>query len=297
MPENPSRRVCVIWPRFGPYHFARLNGAHRSLRASGAEVVGLEVASRDATYEWRQETRETPWRREVALPGRVYEDVPGPEMEDAVTAALDRIAPDAVAAMTYATPDARAALRWARRQRRTAVMMSETRETDAERSLWREAVKRALVRQYDAALVGGTPHRAYAASLGIPPEAIASPYDVVDNDFFAAGADAARREPLAHRASRAWRPAPFFLACGRFVARKNLDGLLAAYARIARAGGRRRPGGCCSWATGRSEPSWRPPLARASSSAGFSSARRCPSITAAPAPSSTPLTWTSGGSS
>ena len=232
MPENPSRRVCVIWPRFGPYHLARLNGAHRRLRASGAEVVGLEVASRDATYEWRQETRETPWRREVALPGRVYEDVPGPEMEDAVTAALDRIAPDAVAAMTYATPDARAALRWARRQRRTAVMMSETRETDAERSLWREAVKRALVRQYDAALVGGTPHRAYAASLGIPPEAIASPYDVVDNDFFATGADAARREPLGHRTLPGLDHAvPFFLASGRFVARKNLDGLLAAYAR------------------------------------------------------------------
>lgn len=233
-----SHRVCIIWPRFGPYHLARLDAAQALLAATGGEVIGLEVATQDATYAWREETGASAWRREVALPEQVYEEVPGPMMEDAVGAALDRLDPDAVVAMSYATPDARAALRWARRQRRTAVMMSDSRAEDAERSPAREAVKRALVASYDAALVAGTQHRAYTVSLGLSPETVYTPYDVVDNAFFASGADAARRDALSGRLLPGLKdPAPYLLASARFVERKNLDGLLAAYARY-----RQRPG-------------------------------------------------------
>lgn len=222
-------RVCVIWPRFGPYHLARLGGAHAH---PGVEVVGLEVASRDATYEWNQETGTTPWAWEVALPGRVYDEVPPQEIEAAVTDALDRIAPEAVAAMTYSTPESWAALRWARRNRRVAVMMSETRAVDAPRVGWREAVKGQIARGYDAAFVGGRPHRAYARTLGFADSAIATPYDVVDNHFFAAGADRARAHPeVTGHLPGLDDDTPFFLASNRFIPRKNLDGLLAAYER------------------------------------------------------------------
>lgn len=218
-----------MWARFGPYHLARLDGARRNLHA---EVVGLEVASRDATYDWQEETAETLWRREVALPGRVYEEVPAPEVRGAVLAALDRIDPGAVAIPSYATPDARAALWWCRTRRRVAVVMTDSREEDAPRTPAREAVKRLLVQGFDAALVAGTPHRAYLASLGMDEEAIEAPYDVVDNGFFREGADRARREPLlGHDLPGLDHPGQFFLASGRFVARKNLDGLLVAYAR------------------------------------------------------------------
>ena len=82
---------------------------------------------------------------------------------------------------------------------------------------WREAVKRTLVRQYDAALVAGTPQEDYVTSLGMRPNAVFRPVDVVDNAFFARGATRARAEgAIPH-------PGPYLLSVNRFLPRKNVD--------------------------------------------------------------------------
>jgi len=56
----------------------------------------------------------------------------------------------------------------------------------------RRWIKRQIVKQFDAAFVGGEPHKRHFASLGIPAEKIFTGYDAVDNDFFAARADEIR---------------------------------------------------------------------------------------------------------
>ncbi len=226
------QRLCVQWPRFGPYHLARLRAAHAYLDPMGVELVGLETAGRDALYAWGVEAAPEPFRREQAFPERTFEAIPPAEIEAGVTAALDRTDPDAVAITSYSMPDARAALRWCRRRRRVAVVMTDSKADDAPRVAWREHVKRVLLSQYDAALVAGAPHRAYLLRLGFPAERIFSGYDVVDNAFFRAGAEAARGRPEAYRPLPGLeRGGPFFLASNRFLPRKNLERLLLAYAR------------------------------------------------------------------
>jgi 1,2-diacylglycerol 3-alpha-glucosyltransferase len=89
-------------------------------------------------------------------------------------------------------------------------------------------LKRLLVSQFDAALVGGRPHKEYAISLGIPADRVFMGYDVVDNGLFAQRAAAARAQ------KRRWRrelklPVPYFLTVCRFIEKKNLVRLLAAY--------------------------------------------------------------------
>jgi glycosyltransferase involved in cell wall biosynthesis len=108
------------------------------------------------------------------------------------------------------------------------------------RPWWREAVKRRLVRQFSAALVGGTPHRDYVVQLGLPPERVFDGYDVVDNDYFAAGADAARADAPALRDQHRL-PERFFLASARFIAKKNLDRLIRAFAAY------RKTAGAAAW--------------------------------------------------
>ena len=225
-------RVCVHWPRFGPYHLARLEAAHRHFTRQGVELIGLETAGRDATYAWRVEAGPTSFRREQVFPDRTFEAIPPGEMHDGVTRALDRLLPDAVAITSYSFPDARASLAWCRRERRTAVLMSASREEDAPRIGWRERFKSLLVRQYDAALVGGTAHRAYLERLGFPPDRILPGYNAVDNDYFCQRAEAARANPSASRHLPGLDDEkPFFLVVGRFTVRKNLDSLLRAYSR------------------------------------------------------------------
>jgi glycosyltransferase involved in cell wall biosynthesis len=71
------------------------------------------------------------------------------------------------------------------------------------------------------------------ATLGVGEERIFTGYDAVDNGHFQRGAAAARLQERELRTSLGL-PAKYFLACSRFTPKKNLIGLLNAYARYRR---------------------------------------------------------------
>jgi glycosyltransferase involved in cell wall biosynthesis len=87
-------------------------------------------------------------------------------------------------------------------------------------------------------LVAGTPHIDYVNKLGIPHERIFMGYDVVDNEHFTAGAEAARSNASADRARYAL-PEEYFIACARFIEEKNLIGLISGFARYRQLAGAR----------------------------------------------------------
>jgi glycosyltransferase involved in cell wall biosynthesis len=120
------------------------------------------------------------------------------------------------------------ALAWAKIKGKIVIFLSESKADDQARQSWKEGLKSLLVRRFDAALVGGRPHKKYAVSLGIPPDRVFVGYDVVDNDHFAQGAAAARaREAQLRQELRL--PLPYFLTVCRFIEKKNLVRLLSAY--------------------------------------------------------------------
>src|SRR5690606_28536178 len=226
---RPMTTFCVQWPRFGPYHLARLDATAARPRARGVRRVGRETASRDDQCAWREERRATDFERVTLLPGATFEETPPARLHAAMTEALDRIRPDAVGIHSYAWPDARAALAWCRRHRRGAVLMFDSNADDGVRRGWREWIKRRIVSQYDAGLIAGTRQARYAVRLGLPEDAVFLGYDVVDNDFFRDQAEAARHDPASRALPGLDDPTPFFLASNRFLIRKNLPLLLRAY--------------------------------------------------------------------
>ncbi len=152
-------------------------------------------------------------------------------MRRAITATLDQIDPDAVHIHSYSTPDAHACLAWCRRRRRIAVCMAESKATDAQRVRWREAFKKRIVSEFDAAQAAGGAATRYHARLGIPEHRIFSGYSVVDNAYFAKRAAAIRRDPATARALPGLADkTPFFFASARFMERKDLPNLFYAYA-------------------------------------------------------------------
>ena len=222
--------LCVQWPRLGPYHIARLRATHEAARKRNCSVIALETAHSDATYAWNIESAQTPFHREVIFKDGVYEKLDAAVIHKAVTARLDHIQPDAIAIISYSTPDARACLLWCKKNRKAAILMSASKEDDAPRIGWRERIKAALIRLYDAALVGGTPQQSYLEKLGFPASHIYQGCNTVDNDFFSTSAESYR--------SRVDRPldlpglddaSPYFLAINRFLSIKNLDRLIEAY--------------------------------------------------------------------
>jgi glycosyltransferase involved in cell wall biosynthesis len=110
------------------------------------------------------------------------------------------------------------------------VLLSESAEGDFSRNFVTEKVKSRIVNLASAALVGGARHRDYLVKLGMAPSRIFLGYDVVDNDHFSEGASRARQYGESER-RRLGLPPEYFVTCCRFGAKKNLDTVIAAYAR------------------------------------------------------------------
>lgn len=222
--------LVIHWPRFGPYHIARLDAAFRKLAQDSIRVVGFEIAKSDGLYEWREETEPTSFERYVVFPESSYDDIPWAKMWQRVYTALRVMDPDVLAINGYNSTDAWALLAWSRMHRRSAILMSESSAEDAPRGVVTESIKRAVVGKFSAALCGGTRHRAYLEQLGMDPERIFMGYDVVDNNYFQRESGRIRRDPdLVRHLPALAEQEPFFLASSRFIPRKNLGFLLQSY--------------------------------------------------------------------
>ncbi len=75
-----------------------------------------------------------------------------------------------------------------------AVMMNESHAGTQRATGWKRWIKCQIVKQFDAALVGGEPHKRHFAGLSIPADKIFTGYDAVDNAYFAARAEEIRAE-------------------------------------------------------------------------------------------------------
>lgn len=223
------KHLVIQFARFGPYHFTRLRSAVEALAPISWRVSGLQTAGADATYAWDKTGLDTE-TLSTALPDGVFGKITDEDMRKAMKAALDKLKPDALAIAGWGTADARAALDWCRKNGATAIVMSETRAADGQRTWVKEWFKSRLIRRFDGALVGGQAHKDYLVQLGMAPERIRSGYDVVDNEHFARESEKVRaKEPKDEGRKR------YFLASSRFIKRKNLSLLVDAYAQYMQA--------------------------------------------------------------
>jgi 1,2-diacylglycerol 3-alpha-glucosyltransferase len=217
-------KIAVIVHRLGPYHVARLNAL-----AERCDVAVLELTAMDKTYAWDKVTEGCRFERRTLFDSLDTDAQLRRRLPAELERVLDSVRPDAVAAPGWGFAGALAALEWCLRRRVPAVLMTESQSTDHPRSGYKERLKALVVGRYSSALVGGQTSADYAAALGMPRERIFSGYDVVDNQHFEQGAEAARSDQGLRQALGL--PARYWLASNRFVPPKNLPMLLKAYAR------------------------------------------------------------------
>jgi glycosyltransferase involved in cell wall biosynthesis len=224
-------RVAIVFDNFGPYHVARLAAAARLM-----DVLGVEVAGSSAEYDW--EAPEIPRGLErTRLLDEAGKRSDWPLLAAAYNRRVGPWRPDVIALPGWSSTAALVGARWAAERGMPAVVMSETNASDGPRRPLTEFVKRRIITLFQAGLCGGTLARSYLAELGLPRDRIFLGYDVVDNEHFAAGAGAARRQTALITSVDGAQSGRYFLASARFVPTKNLPRLLEAFARYRQAAG------------------------------------------------------------
>jgi glycosyltransferase involved in cell wall biosynthesis len=219
--------ICWVLINIVPYHDARASALAARLPM---RVSILEMTNIDEFQPFERETNEgVSYRSETLFPGTPWGRVDQGQLDSVLWARLDALKPAVVCLNGWSRGGCATALRWCLANRVPTIVFSDSAAIDMPRVPWREFVKRRYLGLCSAALVAGTPHADYLLDLGFPMDRIFSGYDVVDNRHFETGADLARLQGSAMR-QRLGLPERFFLASARFVQKKNLAGLLHAYA-------------------------------------------------------------------
>ncbi len=223
------RNLGIAIYHIGPYHRARLTAASR-----GGRVVALELYGSDRSSGWDRVDRIPGCDCLTLFPDRGANR--GRAAERRIDWALSAARVDVVAIPGWSDRAAVAVLNWCLRNGAPAVILSDSTRCDGPRSWWKELIKRRIVANFAAGLVAGRRQREYLMDLGMEASRLHTGYDVVDNDHFAAGADAVRCESATWR-QRLGLPERYFLAASRLVAEKNLPRLVHAYHRYRRSVG------------------------------------------------------------
>ena len=210
--ENQTLAIC--FGQFGPYHHARVDALQRLVwemgDGSSAEnrklntghcshawrVLPVQIAAATTTYEWTEggESRVASKKCEdLKTLCEGTDEAASPLGVFLKARKLFRAEGVGVAFLPSYSPARFFALFAAAKSLgiRT-VMMNESHAGTEQATGWKRWIKRQIVKQFDAAFVGGAPHNRHFASLGIPADKIFTGYDAVDNALFAARADEVR---------------------------------------------------------------------------------------------------------
>lgn len=219
-----------------PYHVARW-GAVAAM--PGMEVHILQVRDKDDFKILEAKADTFPFH--VHTLGISGKKTPPALLLKAAGDALERLSPDVVVISGYSFPVSLAMLVAASRRGIPVVVCSESNRDDATRRWLTETLKRRVVRLCVAGIAGGAPQKSYLCELGLPADHVFTGYNAVDNRHFAEKAAEFRNAEFGMRnvgkssphTSNCQLPtanSPFFLAVARFTPKKNLAGLINAYA-------------------------------------------------------------------
>ncbi len=224
-------RIAVLFDRLGPYHHARLRAA-----AEQAEIIAIEMSDVDHIYAWDKVDRASAFSQFTLFGEHDAARASIHGVLARLSKVLHAVEPDAVAVPGWADKGALAGLAWCAANRTPAIVMSASTRHDYERRMWKELLKRQILRLSSAALAGGQAQADYLVDLGVARDRISVGYDVVDNTHFAQGAANARANEAYFRKNLSL-PQHYFMTTSRFVRKKNLARLLEAYAAYTRLAG------------------------------------------------------------
>ena len=197
--------IAICFGQFGPYHHARVVALQREVKDQKTKrpkdqetrVVPVQVASATSTYAWSGPSgvAAPPQAEDLKTLCEGVEEAASPVEVFLKARKLFREERVDVAFLPSYSPARYFALFAAAKSLgiRT-VMMNESHAGTEQATGWKRWIKRQIVKQFDAAFVGGEPHKRHFASLGIPADKIFTGYDAVDNALFAAKADEVRKK-------------------------------------------------------------------------------------------------------
>jgi glycosyltransferase involved in cell wall biosynthesis len=222
--ESKSGSVAYLSRWIGDYHAPRLLALQSLLAVQGRQLSVVQFGARSYLYMHKQ-TRRNHLVSKLHFANRPCQT--GWQEGCMTWSELNRIRPRDILVLGYNDPISLTAALWARSHGARVHFLSDSKADDQPRRQITEVLKRIILKIFDGALVAGTRHVEYFRSLGFKGP-IETPYDVIDNKFFAIRSQKYRRRaaPILQHSL----PAHYVLCVSRLVPRKRVTLALDLYA-------------------------------------------------------------------
>jgi len=201
-------KIVFLIEKVGPYHAYRLEQLMDYM-----DVVCVETRPSSERYAWKESQKDTIAKKIHPFTGNTVEQL---------SELLSRLQPQVLFVGGYGFKEMIWAMCWGVQKAIPMVMLSDSTQIDEPRHFAKEWIKKMIIANCDAAFVAGTSSKAYMQALGMASNAIFTPYDIVDNDFYA------ERIELTSLHDR-----PYLVCVSRLLPQKNLFFLVDVFAELA----------------------------------------------------------------
>ncbi|NTV93463.1 MAG: hypothetical protein HGA72_09470, partial [Chlorobiaceae bacterium] len=221
------RKIAIVHTDFRLYWPARLRMLNSFLADRNIDLFIVEISGKGSPYSFASASGSDSGLRWTRLfESMKMEEIDAGDAVDAVCRKLDELQPDAVIAGPVAFSSGAASVRWCSLMRRPVVIFDDARLDDVPRPFYVDWIKTQVYSLVDAMVIPAPSHDSTCLYFGFRKDQLFYGVDVVDNDFFTSGAVS---DGVQAGTGDVFSAAPFFLAVGRQVAKKNWKMLLAAF--------------------------------------------------------------------
>lgn len=219
-----AEKLAFVVERLSEYHLARFRALSEIYK-----IVILEIYEKDNTYEWDIVEKSCLPFRVVTIQKNTKVRLSSVRVMLRLWSSLLRERANIIFIPGWSEHYSILSLAYAKLFSASAIVLSDSTEHDFKRYVWKENIKKLILKFYDAAFVAGQRQSRYLVKLGFPLQKISQGYDVVDNSHF--------ESPRGSRPAVFARfgldfPTKLLMTVCRLEEKKNIETLIKAFSLV-----------------------------------------------------------------
>ncbi|HOK98460.1 MAG TPA: glycosyltransferase family 4 protein [Bacteroidales bacterium] len=208
-------RILFFLHKIGPYHHARFTEL-----AKNCELIAVEILPDSKEYDWQNIDTGVNYQRVQMKTNAHGQELKGSALLHEIRNLIDWYRPQAIITMGWSNRTYMAALYLAKKEKIPVFSMSDSTYNDVKRYPIMESIKSYIATSFDGFVTAGRRSENYLLKLGVSPEIIFKPFDVVDNSHF---------QVEGKRMLSFDYDSPYLLCISRYIPKKNLFTLIEAF--------------------------------------------------------------------
>ncbi len=214
------QNILFLVHKIGPYHNARFKDLAKSVN-----LTVVEILPESKEYDWDNIKEEKIYKIIQIKEHKDGIEQKGKQLLNNITEIISTANPQLIINTGWANRSYLAVVYLAKQKKIPVITVSDSTYDDVPRSKYKEKLKQPIINAFDGFIAAGSRSTLYLKTHAVQ-SPIKTPWDVVDNDYFAQTTDFNKKEIIKKKYQL---PDNYLLCVSRYIPKKNHKNLISAY--------------------------------------------------------------------